>query len=146
MYRFTRIIPVPVATVNGEQVPYRDYLVQYRGSEYYLAKYGEVKLDTKDGKTQLNYVKRQSLDKAEQVAYARQLAKKLNVGVSSKDVDGFIDQERNTANGRVSQETYDASIQMLYDESVSDYRLSVANGILKNKVAFAIDEEATAMV
>ena len=146
MYRFTRIIPVPVGAVNGEQVPYRDYLVQYRGSEYYLNKYGEVKLDTKDGKTQLNYVKRQSLDKAEYVAYARQLARKLNITVTTKDVDEFIDQERNTANGRVSQETYDASIQMLYDESVSDYRLSVANGILKNKVAFAVDTQASELV
>lgn len=146
MYRFTRIIPVPVGVVNGERVPYRDYLVQYRGSEYYLNKYGEVKLDTKDGKTQLNYVKRQSLDKAEQVAYARQLARMLNISISVKDVDDFIDQERNTANGRVSQETYDASIQMLYDETVSDYRLSVANGILKNKVAFAVDTEASALV
>ena len=43
MYRITRILPVPVASVDGEYVPYRDYLVQYRGSEYYLSKYGEVK-------------------------------------------------------------------------------------------------------
>lgn len=146
MYRLTRIIPVPVATVNGEQVPYRDYLVQYRGSEYYLSKYGEIKLSSKDGKTQLDYIKRQSLDKAEQVAYARQLARKHSVSVSEADIDSFIDQERNTANGRVSQETYDASIKMLYDETVPDYRLSVGNGILKNKVAFAVDENATAQV
>ena len=39
MYRITRILPVPVASVDGEYVPYRDYLVQYRGSEYYLSKY-----------------------------------------------------------------------------------------------------------
>jgi hypothetical protein len=146
MYRLTRIIPVPVAVVNGEQVPYRDYLVQYRGSEYYLSKYGEVKLDSKDGRTQLDYIKRQSLDKAEQVAYARQIARSRSISVSEADVNSFIDQERNTANGRVSQETYDASIRMLYDESVSDYRLTVRNGILKNKVAFAIDQDASAQV
>ena len=146
MYRLTRIIPAPVASVNGEQVPYRDYLIQYRGSEYYLEKYGEIKLNTEDGKRQLDYIKRQSLDKAEQVAYARQLARQHDVSVSSKDVNDFIDQERNTANGRVSQETYNASIQMLYDQTSDDYRLSVANGILKTKVAFAVDAEATAQV
>lgn len=142
MYRVTRIIPVPVASVNGESVPYRDYLLQYRGSEYYLDKYGEIKLSTADGKRQLDYIKRQSLDKAEQVAYARQLAPKHSIEVTSKDVDAFIDQERNTANGRVSQETYDASIAMLYDQTTDDYRLSVANGILKTKVAFAVDAAA----
>lgn len=146
MYRLTRIFPVPVAKVDGEHVPYRDYLVQYRSSEYYLSKYGEVKLNSDDGKTQLDYVKRQSLDKAEQIAYARKLARNIHVSVTEKDIDEFIDQERNTANGRVSQETYDASIKMLYDATASDYRLSVGNGILKNKVAFAIDSSAVDQV
>jgi hypothetical protein len=90
MYRLTRIIPVPVAIVNDEQVPYSDYLVQYRGSEYYLNKYGEIKLDTADGRRQLDYIKRQSLDKAEQTAYARQLARKLSISVTNKDIDTFI--------------------------------------------------------
>jgi Tfp pilus assembly protein PilF len=67
MYRITLLLPLPVAQVDGENVPYRDYLVQYRGSEYYLGKYGDIKLNTADGKRQLDYVKRQSLDKAEQM-------------------------------------------------------------------------------
>lgn len=146
MYRITRILPLPVASVNGNWALYQDYLVQYKASEYYLQKYGDIKLDSEDGKVQLDYVKRQALDKAEMVAYARKLAQDVDVKVTSKDVDDFIDQERNTANGRVSQETYDASIQMLYGESVSDYRLSVENGILRNRVAFAIDKDATAQV
>ena len=146
MYRITRILPVPAAVVSGEQVPYRDYLVQYRGSEYYLEKYGEIKLNTDDGKRQLDYIKRQSLDKAEQVAYARQLARQHHIVASEKDVDEFIDKERNTANGRVSLETYNASIKMLYDQTTDDYRLSVANGILKTKVAFVVDTNATKQV
>lgn len=144
MYRVTRIVPVPVAVVDGEHVPYRDYLLQYRGSEYYLDKYGEIKLKTADGKRQLDYIKRQALDKSEQVAYARKLAREQGITVTAKDVDAFIDQERNTASGRVSQETYDASIKMLYDQTTDDYRLSVVNGILKTKVAFAIDKDAKA--
>lgn len=143
MYRITRILPVPVAAVDSEQVPYRDYLLQYRGSEYYLEKYGEIKLSTEDGRRQLDYIKRQSLDKAQQVAYARMLGREKGITVSSADVDAFIDQERNTANGRVSLETYNASIKMLYDQDTDDYRLSVANGILKTKVAFVVDTNAT---
>lgn len=146
MYRITLLLPLPVAEVDGEQVPYRDYLVQYRGSEYYLAKYGDIKLNTQDGKRQLDYVKRQSLDKAEQIAYARKLSRSANVTVTSTDVDTFIDQERNAANGKTSQETYDASAQMVLGLSTEDYRLSVANAILKTKVAFAVDTAATAQV
>lgn len=144
MYRVTRILPLPVGTVNGEPVEYSDYLVQYRLSEYYLSKYGEVKLDSQDGKRQLEYFKRQSMDKATAVAYARQIARNHNITVTDNDIDDFIMQERHTASGVVSQETYDASIEMLYDQSPSDYRLTIANGILKNRAAFALDDIADA--
>lgn len=146
MYRLTRIIPVPVAVVNGEQVPYRDYLVQYRGSEYYLEKYGDIKLNTPDGKRQLAYIKRQSLGRAEQMAYARQIARERNINVDSSDVDSFINAERNTVNGRVSQETYDSSMQLYYGEESSDYRLRISNSILQTKAAFAVDDAAANQV
>lgn len=142
MYRITRILPLPVGSVNGEPVLYSDYLVQYKLSEYYLGKYGEVKLDSKDGKRQLDYFKRQSMDKAIATAYARQLAKAQDVSVSDEDIDAFIVRERNTASGTVSQETYDASIQMLYNQSPADYRLTIYNGLLKNRVAFVVDDTA----
>ncbi|MEO5948940.1 MAG: SurA N-terminal domain-containing protein [Candidatus Saccharimonas sp.] len=144
MYRVTRILPLPVGMVNGEPVLYSDYLVQYRLSEYYLSKYGEVKLDSQDGRRQLDYFKRQSMDKAIAVAYARQVARKHDISVTDDEVDSFIVKERSTASGTVSQETYDASIQMLYNQSPSDYRLTISNGILKNRVAFAIDDDAAA--
>lgn len=36
LYRLTRIFPVPVAAVDGQQVRFSDYLVQYRGSEVFI--------------------------------------------------------------------------------------------------------------
>lgn len=143
MYRVTRVLPLPVGVVNGEPVLYSDYLVQYKSSEYYLDKYGEVKLNSTDGKRQLDYFKRQSMDKAIAIAYARQIARAHQITVTDKDVDDFITKERNTASGVVSQETYDASIAMLYNQTPSDYRLTIQNGILKNRAAFAIDETAS---
>ena len=133
---------LPVGSVDGEPVRYSDYLVQYRASEYYLNKYGEVKVNSKDWYVQLDDIKYRSMNLAQQAAYARKLAKRYNVSISRKDVNDFIDQERTTINGRVSQETYDASIRMLYGESADDYRLIVENGLLKNKVAFAMDKTA----
>ena len=138
-YRISRIAMLPVGSVDGEPVRYSDYLVQYRASEYYLNKYGEVKVNSKDWYVQLDDIKYRSMNLAQQAAYARKLAKRYNVSISRKDVNDFIDQERTTINGRVSQETYDASIRMLYGESADDYRLIVENGLLKNKVAFSMD-------
>ena len=141
-YRIARISMLPVGVVDGEQVRYSDYLIQYRASEYYLNKYGEVKSNSKDWSVQLDDIKYRSMNLAQQTAYARKLAKQYSVSVTAADIDTFIDQERTTVNGRVSQETYDASIRMLYGESAEDYRLIVENSLLKNKVAFAVDDAA----
>lgn len=146
IYRVTRVVPVPVATVSGEPVLYSDYLVDYRGTRYYEEKYGDIKLNTVDGKRKLDLRKRQSIDNAERTAYARMLARAQRITISESDVDGAIDRQRNTANGRVSQETYDASVQMLYDQSPSDYRLLIKNSILRSRAAFAVDVGAKAQV
>lgn len=142
MYRVTRIIPVPVAVVNGEQVKYSDYLVQYRGSEYYLRKYDEIEISSTDGQRQLEYIKRESLNKAIAYTYARQVARQKGISITGADIDQVVDQQRNTANGRISQETYDASSQMIYGWSSSDYRLAIEQGIMRTRVAFALDEDA----
>jgi hypothetical protein len=35
-YRITRVIPLPVASVDGHPVPYSDYLAGFRSQEHYL--------------------------------------------------------------------------------------------------------------
>ena len=146
MYRITRAIPLPVAMINGEPVRYSHYMNQYRGSEFYLNKYDEIKLDSEDGKRQLDHIKRESMNKAIADAYARQLANKQKITVTGKDIDTVIDQQRNTANGRISQETYDASSYMMYGWTAEDYRSAVGQSILRARVSFAIDTDASEQV
>lgn len=142
IYRLTQLFPVPVASVDGEPVRFSNYLVQYRGSEHYLNKYDEIKIDSKDGKAQLARIKRESLTGAEEDALASKFAKQQGIAVTEKDIDAVIDQQRNTANGRISQETYDASSRMMYDWSPEDYRSAVKRSILRARVSFAVDKKA----
>lgn len=144
MYRITQIIPVPVATIANEPVRYSDYLVQYKGSEHYLNKYDEIKLDTEDGKRQLEGIKRYALNTVEANAYAAKLARDKSLSVSDQELNSAIEQKRNTANGQISQETYDASTLMLYGWSPSDYKSAMRQSLLRAKVAFAIDDNAKA--
>lgn len=144
MYRITQLFPVPVATIANEPVRYSDYLVYYRGSEYYLSKYGEVRLNTEDGKRQLEGIKRQALDKAEADAYAAKLARDKGITVTNADIDAVVNGQRNTANGQISQEAYDASSLLMYGWSTADYRQAVSRSILRAKVAFAVDDQAKA--
>lgn len=142
MYRVTRIVPVPVAVVDGEFVPYDDYLARYRFNEFWLRKYGTTKLDSADGKKQLEYIKRQVLDTAIQNAYAKKLASKYNVTVSGREIEDTILQQRHTASGQISAETYYSALQMTNGWSADDLKLSLRRTLLRNKVAFAVDEQA----
>lgn len=144
MYRVTELIPVPVATIANEPVRYSDYLLQYRASEHYLRKYDEIKLESEDGQRQLEGIKRYALDNAENNAYAAKLAREKGITVTDDELDAAIAQKRNTANGQISQEAYDASTLMLYGWSPDDYRQAMRQSLLKAKVAFAIDDTAKA--
>src|SRR6476620_136684 len=63
-YRVTRILPVPVASIDGTQVRYSDYLMSFSGSQHYLEQSERLNLNSDDGKRQIEYIKRQSLDGA----------------------------------------------------------------------------------
>ena len=43
MYHVTEVLPLPVAKVDGEFVLYRDYLMKYRSSVYYLEQKEQVR-------------------------------------------------------------------------------------------------------
>lgn len=142
MYRVTQLLPVPVATIATEPVRYSDYLMQYRASEYWLRKYSEIKLDSPDGQRMLEGIKRQVLNNAEANAYAGKLARDMGVTVANADVDAAVARKRNTANGQITQEAYDASTMMLYGWSPADYREAIKQSLLRAKVAFAMDTDA----
>lgn len=141
-YRITKIAPVPVAVVDGEFVRYSDYLVKYRGSEYWMGKNSDLRPESEDGKRQLEYTKRQSINKAIEEAYAKKLARENNIVITESDVDRAIVSQRTTATGDIPQETFDTSMRVSYGWSNDDYRGVLRDGILTSHVAFAIDKKA----
>ena len=146
MYRLTKVVPVPVAVVDGQQVPFDDYLSRFRFNEFWLNKYGEVKLGTADGDTQLKYVKRQVLNTAIEDAYAQKLAPTYKLTVTDDEVGQLIAAQRNTANGAISEDTYYSALQMTNGWTRDDLKTSLRRTILRNKVSFAFDSAATEQV
>ena len=70
MYRVTRVLPVPVASVDGYQVRYSDYLMKYRSSIHYLSEKEQINFKTEDGQLQQDTVKHQAIRDAVADAYA----------------------------------------------------------------------------
>jgi len=146
MYRITKVLPLPVATIDGQSVLYSDYLLKYRSSAHYLEQKEQVSLKTDDGKRQIEYIKQQSMRDAIADAYAYKLAKNLNISVSGSELEGFLKEQRQSSDGEVSQQTYDAVILDYYGWSPSEYRHVTEGKLLRQKVAYAMDKNAVTTV
>lgn len=145
MYRVTRVLPVPVASIDGQPVLYSDYLMKYRSSIHYLETKERVNLKTEDGKRQSDFVKQQAMEDSLADAYAIKLAKEHNVTVTDAELQTFLKQQRRSTDGEVSEATYDAVILDYYGWSHEEYQHAMEIKLLRQKVAFAVDTEADAI-
>lgn len=145
MYHVTRVIPVPVAVVDGEPVRYSDYLMKYRSAQHYLVEKEQVDVTTNDGKQQLAFIKGQAMEDAIADAYAAKLARSLNISVSDADFEAFLKQQRQSSDGEVSEATYNSVIKDYYDWSPAEYREAMKSKLLRQKVSYAVDDAAQAL-
>jgi len=143
-YRLTRIIPVPVASVQGEKVRYGDYLLNYRTSEVYLNTVEKNVGTAANSDSKYNYYKVQAMNNAIADAYAHKLAREQNVAISDKEVDAAINLSRQTASkqGEVSESVYNRSVERLYGISPSELRYYLKERLLRQAVEYAIDDKA----
>lgn len=146
MYRITKVIPVPVASVDGQPVLYSDYLMKYLSSVHYLEQKEQLSLKTSDGQRQVEYVKQQSLQDAIADAYAMKLAKGMGISVSGTELQGFLKSQRQSSSGEISEQTYNAVILDYYGWSPGEYNHATENKLLRQKVAYAMDKDAQAVV
>jgi len=142
MYRVTKVIPVSVANIDGQPVLYSDYLMKYISSAHYLEQKEQVSFKTDNGKKQLEYIKQQSMQDAIADAYAVKMAHKLNVAVSDIELEGFLKDQRQSSDGEISEQTYNAVILDYYGWSPSEYRYVTKIKLLRQKVAYEMDKNA----
>ena len=143
MYRVTKVVPVPVAIVDGEPVAYSDYLMQLRSNTHYLTEKEQVDIDTEDGKRQLEYVKSQSMHDAIADAYAVKLARENSISVTDAELETFLKQQRRSTDGsEITEATYNSVIQDYYGWSPDEYREAMKSKLLRQKVSFAVDQKA----
>lgn len=145
MYRVTRVLPVPVGNVDGEAMRYSDYLMRYRSQELWLRNQGQLGLNGNDEQQQLDFYKRQVMDGLEADVFAEKKAKELGISVSDEEVQAAIDATRKTATGEISQSVYDASTKDTLGYSPDEYRHILQQSLLRQKVAYALDKEASSV-
>ena len=142
MYRVTRVLPVPVAKIDGQPVLYSDYLMKYRSSIHYLETKERVNLKTEDGRRQSDFVKSQAMDDSLADAYAVKLAEEHNVTVTNAELQTFLKQQRSSTDGEVTEATYNAVILDYYGWSPAEYQHAMQTKLLRQKVSFIVDSDA----
>ena len=141
-YRITRVLPLPVAVIEGEQVKYGDYLVGFRSQEHYLQNKEGINLYSDEFKHQLEYIKRKALDDAIADAFAQKLAREMGISVNDTQIDRAIERQRESRDGVTSQETYDAIVLDHFNWTPAEAREVTAARLLRQEVAYQIDKAA----
>lgn len=142
-YRVTRVLPLPVASIDGQAVRYSNYLEEFKSQEHYLAVKEGVDLYSKSNKAQLDWIKRQALDNAIADSYAAKIAKQNHVAVTKEDIDDAIIRQRQSSNGTTSEETYYAIVLDHFNWTPQEVREVTARELLRQKVAYSVDGVAS---
>lgn len=139
IYRFTTVIPFPVANVDGENALYRDYLMEYRANM-------QIANAKKDEIESANNVKALSVlnkNKAIANAYAQKKAREMGISVSEKEIDEAFDAQRKTQNTELTESALYKIAADNYGLSPSEYRrMFIELPLLRRKVTAEIDKNA----
>lgn len=147
-YRLTRIVPLPVAEVDGEYVRYGDYLLNYKASETYLNTVEKADQAQYAGggdvQSAYDFHKSQAMQNAVADAYARKVAGERNITVTDEQVDEAFSRttQLSSDGSQISQEVIDRSSEQLFGLTPADNRAILRNSLLRKMIAYEVDAEA----
>ena len=138
-YRITKILPLPVANIYGENANYSDYLLYHRSSLAVLQTQGQS-----DQKDKVKFYQNQSINKALEVAYAKRLARENNITVDDNKVQDLIKKQQESS--KLSQSAYESVVKDNLHWSMDELKIAMKYTLLKQEVSFKIDKTADDLV
>ncbi|MDO4753290.1 MAG: SurA N-terminal domain-containing protein [Candidatus Saccharibacteria bacterium] len=142
LFRITKILPVSVATVDGEAVRFSDYLMFYRSSITSIERQsGQVDNEGSVEALKTQY-KQSALNEAEKYTYALKLAKENDVTVSSEEVEEEFQRQLKIGGVERSEESFVKIIEDNFGLSKDEYERMLYLTLVKAKVEEKIDKKA----
>ncbi|MDR3298056.1 MAG: SurA N-terminal domain-containing protein [Candidatus Nomurabacteria bacterium] len=142
IYRFTQVIPVPVAEIDGRNVSYGDYLMLYRSSVKAIENQQGKLTDSEEDNQIKNQYKRQALDSAEQYTYALKLAEDLGIVITDEQIKEVSREHRTVDGVERSSAAFQEIIYLNFGLSVRDYERLLKLSLTKKEVSLKIDDRA----
>lgn len=142
MYRLTQVLPVQVASVDGEGVRYSDYLMIYN-STIIPVEQQQGKLGNDDDSNAMRaHYKRLALDEAEDYAFALKMGRELGIKITEEMVDQAYDEHRKIGGTERSEESFKKILQDNFGLSEQEYRRMLYLSLMESAVAQKMDTEA----
>lgn len=144
VYRVTRFIPLPVASIDGQKVLYSDYLMRYRSDIAYI-NHWEGKLGSDDdSKRKMTYYKREAMNYAQVSSYAIKLANEYGIVIDESRIDEVYNEHRLYQGTEISENSYNRMINESYGLSKVEYKRMIEIMLIRQEVQARIDETAKA--
>ena len=146
LYRVTQVIPFPVARVGSNFVNYENYLFELRRQiHYYEEQQGNESNDfsAAEDLEQLQQFRKDALERVVSFAYVKKLANQYGIKVSSKEVEERITQMREQNRLGSNDKVFADVLRDFWGWSIADFKRSLKDQILIEKVAAQLDTEAS---
>lgn len=144
MYDVTRIVPFPVAKAGDRWVSYESYLFELRHNMHYYRTQQSADFSTREGKVQLERLKRQAMAQVIQDAYVKELAAQNHVSVSNQDVTDEIALLRSQNRLGNSDRVYKDVLSEFFGWTEADQRRALKQQMLQQAVVAKLDTGANA--
>ena len=142
LFRVTEVVPLPVATVDGEDARFSDYLMFYRSSMTSIERQSSNQYNEGSIEDLIAEYKRTALTDAEKYTYAAKLAKEQNIEVTPEEVNTEFQRHLKIGGVDRSEEGFIKIIKDNFGLDKTEYDRMLYLTLLKSKVEQAIDTNA----
>lgn len=142
LYQVTKVIPFPLARIGSDFVSYESYLFEIKHYTHYYGTQQSVDFGSDSGKQQLAEFKKRAYQKVINDAYVKEIAKEKGITVSDQEVDNEITIYRNQNRLGSNNEEFEAVLRDYWDWSLDDFKSTLKQQILNQKVVAALDTSA----
>jgi parvulin-like peptidyl-prolyl isomerase len=141
MYQVTKVVPYPVARTGDVFIAYENYLFELRHYIHYYETQQQLSFETEAGRDQLTAYKKRALSDVVNLAYTKQIAEERGIKVTSQEVDDQIRIAREQKRFGSNEAIFEDVLRNYWDWSINDFRRSLTNELLIQKVTRSLDEQ-----
>lgn len=143
LYRVTQLVPAPIARIGHTYVAYENYLFDLRQYIHYYQTQQQQDFSNPANKQQLLQFRSSALKAVIDDAYVKLLAQQNGVSVSSSEVDQRMQLLRNQNRIGNNDKVFSDVLRDYYGWSINDFKRSLKQQILSEKVAAKLDTSAS---